>query len=69
VVHGETGLLVPAGDPAALAAAIAGLLADPERRRRLGEAGRQRALKEFSIQPMTAGTADVYRRVIASVQR
>jgi glycosyltransferase involved in cell wall biosynthesis len=69
VVHGETGLLVPAGDPAALAAAIAGLLADPERRRRLGEAGRQRALKEFSIQPMTAGTAEVYRRVIASGER
>ena len=69
VVHGETGLLVPAGNPAALADAIAGLLADPERRRRLGEAGRQRALKEFSVRPMVAGTAEVYRRAIALGRR
>ena len=69
VVHGETGLLVPPDNPGALADAIAGLLADPERRRRMGEAGRQRALKEFSIQPRTAGTADVYRRAMTSVER
>ncbi|HLF49729.1 MAG TPA: glycosyltransferase family 4 protein, partial [Methylomirabilota bacterium] len=42
VVHGETGLLVPPEDPAALAGAISSLLADPERRRRMGEAGRRR---------------------------
>jgi glycosyltransferase involved in cell wall biosynthesis len=43
VVHGVTGLLVPPGDPAALAAALDDLLEDPARRDRMGEAGRRRA--------------------------
>ena len=47
VAHGETGLLVPPRDPGALAAACAGLLADPARARRLGEAGRARAAERF----------------------
>lgn len=38
---GVTGLLVPPRDPAALAAALESLLADPARRRRMGEAGRE----------------------------
>jgi glycosyltransferase involved in cell wall biosynthesis len=42
VVDGETGLLVPPGDPAALRAAIDRLLADPELRQRLGTAARLR---------------------------
>ncbi|MDE2007152.1 MAG: glycosyltransferase family 4 protein, partial [Rhodospirillales bacterium] len=40
VTDGETGLLVPVGDPAAMRAAIAGLLADPARRAALGQAAR-----------------------------
>lgn len=44
VVHGETGLLVRPGDRAALTGAFARLLADPTLRRRMGEAGRARAL-------------------------
>jgi phosphatidylinositol alpha-1,6-mannosyltransferase len=50
VVDGETGLLVPQGDRAALAAALAGLLADPERARLLGEAGRARFEREFTFE-------------------
>lgn len=42
IVHGETGFLVPPGDPAALRAAIDRLLADPELRQRLGAAARLR---------------------------
>jgi len=37
---GENGLLVPPHDPAALAAALASLLADPERRASMGRLGR-----------------------------
>ncbi len=44
VVDGETGLLVPVADPAALALALDRLARDPALRRRMGEAGRARAL-------------------------
>jgi glycosyltransferase involved in cell wall biosynthesis len=43
VVHGETGLLVPAGDADALAEGIRQLLVDPQLRVRLGQAAAQRA--------------------------
>jgi phosphatidylinositol alpha 1,6-mannosyltransferase len=42
VADGETGYLVPPGDPAALTAAVARLAADPARRARFGEAARRR---------------------------
>ena len=41
VRDGETGVLVPHGDPTALAMALTGLLGDPGRRRGMGEAGRR----------------------------
>lgn len=44
VAHGDTGLLVPPGDDAALAAALRVLLDDPALARRFGEAGQRRAL-------------------------
>ncbi|GGN01444.1 glycosyltransferase involved in cell wall biosynthesis [Actinoplanes campanulatus] len=46
---GDTGLLVPPGDPSELAIAIVGLLRSPDRRRALGEAARQRALTHFTV--------------------
>jgi glycosyltransferase involved in cell wall biosynthesis len=48
VEDGETGLVVPGGDPAAVAAALAQLAGDPERRRAMGERGRAKALAEWS---------------------
>jgi glycosyltransferase involved in cell wall biosynthesis len=48
VVDGETGLLVPPGDVAALRAAIEQLLGDAGLRERLGRAARERVLAEFT---------------------
>lgn len=47
VVNGQTGILVPDGDIAALADAVYGLASDPERRRQLGEAARRRVSETF----------------------
>ncbi|MBE0599273.1 MAG: glycosyltransferase family 4 protein [Desulfuromonadales bacterium] len=48
VEDGRTGLLVPRGDPAALAAAVIALLSDEPRRQAMGEAGRRRVEALFS---------------------
>jgi glycosyltransferase involved in cell wall biosynthesis len=48
VIDPDTGLLAPRGDTAALAAVVAGLLDDPERRRRLGARCRARVVEHFS---------------------
>ncbi len=48
VRHGDTGLLVPPGDPEALAAALERLLADPLLARAMGARGRQRVVSRFS---------------------
>ena len=63
VVDGTTGLLAPAGDAEALAAALSGLLADPQRRRALGDAGRRRVHDEFSVARMAERTIDVYEGI------
>lgn len=61
VVQGETGLLVPPGDPAALAEACAALLGDPARARRMGEAGRARVALRFGWDRAAARMLDVLR--------
>ena len=49
VVDGETGLLVPPEDAEALVDALGRVLGDPDRARRMGEAGRARVEREFSL--------------------
>ena len=58
VIDGETGVLVAPEDPSAVADAVAGLLLDPARARRLGEAGARRA-GELSWPRMVARVEDV----------
>lgn len=64
VADGVTGLLVPPADPAAMAEAIRALLADPERRRAMGEAGRARFEAQFTAERMARETVEVYRKVL-----
>jgi starch synthase len=66
VADGVTGLLVPPDDPAALAAALNSLVADPGRARAMGSAGRDRAVAEFSWAAVAAQTAELYAKVTAS---
>jgi glycosyltransferase involved in cell wall biosynthesis len=66
VRHGETGLLVPPGGEQALAAAIETLVDDPERRRRMGRAGRERVRTEFGVAAMVEKTGAIYRAARAS---
>lgn len=52
VVHGETGILVPPGDPEAMRREISSLLADPARAAEIGAAARRAVLAEFSTTRM-----------------
>ena len=65
VTSGETGLLVPFGDTAALTRAVESLLADPARRAALGGAAQQRARQHFSAAVIVPRYEALYRRVCA----
>ena len=65
VQDGVTGLVIPPRDPAALAAAINCLLADADLCHRLGQAGQERARREFSYQIMVERVMQVYELVLS----
>jgi glycosyltransferase involved in cell wall biosynthesis len=69
VVHGESGLLVPPRNPRAMAAAVTGLLRDPDLARRLGAGGRERVEKGFSSEVRLDRIEALYRRLIAEKTR
>ncbi len=63
VADGETGLLVPPGEPEALATAINSVIRDPGRAAALGARGRERAVAEFSWAAIAAQTAQLYEEL------
>jgi glycosyltransferase involved in cell wall biosynthesis len=60
VLHGKTGLLVPAGDPTSLAQAICRLLGDADLRRAMGQAGRRWVVDNFSRERLIERTQELY---------
>jgi starch synthase len=65
VADGETGLLVPPGEPEPLAIALNELLRDPGRATVMGQAGRKRAVAEFGWAAIAAQTAELYAELTA----
>lgn len=63
---GEAGIVVPAGDVGALAAALAALARDPARRALLGDAARERVAAQFTRERMLAGIAEAYAAALTS---
>ena len=64
---GIEAITVPPGDAGKLGDAINTLIADPERRQRMGLAARQRAITRYSTTAFKEGVETVYRQVIAKV--
>jgi len=69
VVPGETGRLVPPGDPEALADALVWVLEDPARARELGRRGRERFRARFTLERMVRAYEEVYETVLAEARR
>jgi glycosyltransferase involved in cell wall biosynthesis len=65
VVPGETGLLVPPRNPAALADALARMIADPDLRRRCGAAARARIADGLDAESVGRETVGIYRALMA----
>ena len=64
ITDGVEGRLVPAGEPPALANALADVLLDPQARSRLAAAGRARIVEEFSIDRAVRRTEEIYAQVL-----
>lgn len=69
IEDGVHGLLVDPQDPPALARAIGGLLGDPGRRARLGEAARERQRAEFELTVMVRRVEELYEELFARSAR
>ncbi len=64
VRSGDEGFLVPAGDRMGFAAAMKTLLDDSETRHSMGRAAQTRALREFKVERMVEGYANLYREMV-----
>lgn len=64
VIEGETGYLVPPGDEGALREKLVALCRDRAKAARMGQAGLQRALREYSAERMAQEYIALYRRAL-----
>jgi glycosyltransferase involved in cell wall biosynthesis/ABC-type polysaccharide/polyol phosphate export permease len=64
--HGMEAVTVPPGDSEQLGEAIDSLIADPERRRHMGEAARHRAMTKYSTAAFGEGIEIIYREAAAA---
>ena len=69
VVAGETALLIPPRDAAALAEALRTLLDNPARAAKMGRAGRRLAEQAFSVDDVVKRHLDIYAGLLARVRR
>jgi len=69
VLDGVNGLLAPPGDASALAEALDRLLSDPELRRRMGQAGRERVSQVFTLSRQAEETVRVFERLLRNCPR
>lgn len=65
VVESETGVIVPSGDTEAMAQALVALVGDPDRARAMGQAGRSRVERQFSLPAMVRAYQGLYDRLMA----
>ena len=65
IIDGQTGILVPPGDPARLSSAIVGLLSSPATCQKMGEAARDHVKESFSLEEMITRTVSVYEEVLS----
>lgn len=65
-VDGSTGLVIPPKDSGALKEAILSLIQNPSLREEMGRRGRERALREFSLETMGAKILDLYETVYSA---
>jgi glycosyltransferase involved in cell wall biosynthesis len=66
IEEGETGYLVPAHDPAALANRLEAVAADPAGRTRIGDAARAEAQRRFGVERMVDEIESLYARVVGT---
>jgi glycosyltransferase involved in cell wall biosynthesis len=69
VIDNKTGILVPPSDPAGMAGAVCGLLADKKRRAEMGEAGRMWVYDKFNAEAMADKTSALYMEILHKKRR
>lgn len=69
VADGDTGFLVPSGQPAPIAGRVSELLADQPLRKQLGAAGRERMRREFSFEAQAEQYAELFDRLASRAVR